>query len=95
MFTIISTDTFKVWLDGLEAQARMRIAVRLARFESGLFGDAKSIGDGLSEARIDYAGGFRLYFVVRQKTIIVLLCGGEKKSQARDIKLAKKLAKEV
>ena len=73
----------------------MRISARLARFKSGLLGDVEPVGDGVSEARIHYAGGFRLYFVTRQRIIIVLLCGGEKKSQARDIKLAKRLAKEV
>jgi putative addiction module killer protein len=71
-----------------------RIAVRLTRIEAGLMGDVKYFG-GMGEIRIDYGPGYRLYFVKRGNTLVILLCGGDKDSQRRDIELAKNLAKEV
>jgi putative addiction module killer protein len=71
-----------------------RIAVRLTRIEAGLMGDVKYF-DGMGEIRIDYGPGYRLYFVKRGNTVVILLCGGDKDSQKRDIELAKNLAKEV
>ncbi|MET3612172.1 putative addiction module killer protein [Rhizobium aquaticum] len=77
--------------DGLIAR---RIAVRLTRIEAGLMGDVKYF-DGLGEIRIDYGPGYRLYFLKRGNTVVILLCGGDKDSQRRDIELAKNLSKEV
>lgn len=68
---------------------------RLRRLELGNLGDVKPVGEGVSEARIDYGPGYRLYFVKRGTVVIVMLCGGDKRSQDADIKRAKTLAKEV
>lgn len=96
MFEVIQTEEFESWVDGLrDRQAQKIVARRLVRIQSGLLGDTKPIGDGVSEARIDYGPGYRLYFVQRQQVVIILLCGGDKSSQTRDISRAKEMAKEV
>jgi putative addiction module killer protein len=77
-----------------DARAAERIAQRLLRVQSGLLGDAKFF-EGIGELRIDYGPGYRLYFVRRGKALIILLCGGDKSTQARDISRAKKMAQEV
>ena len=90
------TRTFADWLDALaDRRARQRISVRLARLEAGLFGDVRPIGGGISELRVDYGPGYRIYFVRRGNVVIVLLCGGDKQSQDRDIQRAKVLADEL
>ena len=95
MIEVRQTATFKNWLDGLrDRAASARIATRIARVQAGLLGDAKFF-DGIGELRIDYGPGYRLYFVQRGPVVIILLCGGDKSSQSRDIKRAKYLAKEV
>jgi putative addiction module killer protein len=94
MFEIIESATFSKWLSGLkDRQARMRIYVRLDRLSLGNFGDAGPIGEGLSELRIHYGPGYRLYYVQRDPRV-VMLCGGDKSSQPRDIEKAKIIAKE-
>jgi putative addiction module killer protein len=94
MFEIIESATFSKWLSGLkDRQARMRVYVRLDRLSLGNFGDAGPIGEGLSELRIHYGPGYRLYYIQRD-TRIVILCGGDKSSQPRDIEKAKIIAKE-
>jgi putative addiction module killer protein len=88
------TDEFRNWLKGLaDIRAANRIAQRIVRIEAGLLGDAKFF-EGIGELRIDYGPGYRLYFVQRGKTLLILLCGGDKRAQARDIRKAKLLAKE-
>ena len=95
MFGIRQTETFTKWRSKLKDDvAKAAIALRLARLELGQLGDAKPIGDGISELRIHYGPGYRIYFQRRGKTIIVLLCGGDKSTRAKDIKKAKLLAKE-
>lgn len=89
------TSVFDKWLDRLrDDRAVMRIQIRLARLEAGHFGDAKFFG-AVGELRIDYGPGYRLYFTRRGEEIVILLCGGNKDSQAKDIKRAKKLAQEL
>lgn len=75
--------------------ARARIDIRIRRVELGLFGDAKSVGGGVSELRIDYGPGYRVYFVRRGEVLVVLLGGGDKRTQAADIKAAQALAAEL
>lgn len=95
MFEVQKTTEFQDWLTGLrDRRAIARIATRIARVEAGLFGDVKYF-DGIGELRIDYGPGYRVYFVKRGQTIIILLSGGDKRGQNRDIKNAIKMAKEV
>jgi len=92
-FTVTATDEFKTWLKNLrDGQGRIAIATRIARIEAGLLGNVKSVGDGVSELKIDVGPGYRVYFVTRGRTVVVLLCGGDKGSQRRDIAKAKGLA---
>lgn len=94
MIEVRQTLEFEQWLGGLsDDRAVWRIAQRIIRLRNGLLGDVKPIGEGVSELRIDYGPGYRLYFVQRGSVLIILLCGGDKKTQQRDIVQAKKLAK--
>ncbi|MFT0892749.1 type II toxin-antitoxin system RelE/ParE family toxin [Pseudochelatococcus sp. G4_1912] len=77
-----------------DVRASERIAIRLVRVQSGLMGDVKYF-DGIGEIRIDYGPGYRVHFVQRGKTLVILLCGGDKGTQSRDIKRAIDMAKEV
>ena len=96
MFTVRRTDVFKDWLDGLkDRRAAARIRARVLRLEDGNLGDVKPVGGGVSELRIDYGPGYRVYFTQPERTIILLICGGEKKGQSRDIATAKRIAKEL
>jgi putative addiction module killer protein len=96
MIKVRQTATFRTWLDGLkDNKARLRIDIRLQRLEKGNAGDVKPVGSGVSEMRIDYGPGYRLYFVPRDKTVVILLCGGDKRTQAQDIKRAIEMAKKV
>jgi putative addiction module killer protein len=93
---IRETDVFGAWLSKLaDRRARGRIAARVERLAFGLYGDVKPVGEGVSELRIDHGPGYRVYFIQRGAVLIVLLCGGDKASQARDIRRAKALAKEL
>ena len=95
MLTVVQTATFSRRLDELaNTSATARIVVRLRRLELGNPGDVKSVGGGVSELRIDYGPGYRVYFTQRGKTLVILLCGGDKRSQAKDIKTAQRMAKE-
>jgi putative addiction module killer protein len=94
MYEIAELSEFSSWFNSLkDVNAKARILVRLRRFTMGNLGDTKSVGQGVSEARIDYGPGYRLYFLRRDKILIVLLCGGTKDGQQRDIDTAHKLAK--
>lgn len=95
MFEVYRTDEFSKWLKRLkDANAKARINLRIRRLElTGNLGDAKSVGDGVCELRVDYGPGYRVYFSWRGKEIILLLAGGNKSSQQRDIEQAKKLNK--
>jgi putative addiction module killer protein len=96
MRSIRTTEIFVNWLAGLrDSQARVRIQLRIDRAELGNYGDCVPVGEGVSEMRIHYGPGYRVYFVERGQTVTILLAGGTKKSQSRDIKQAKLLAGKV
>ncbi|MGI2031197.1 type II toxin-antitoxin system RelE/ParE family toxin [Rhizobium panacihumi] len=96
MFTIRETFEFASWLDSLRDQrAKSRIVERVTRLAAGNPGDVKPVGDGISELRIDYGPGYRVYFVRDGTVVYVLLCGGDKSTQDRDIRLAQKLARQL
>ena len=95
MVEVKQTETFRLWESKLrDKRARTIIAARLFRLAEGLAGDAAPVGEGVSELRLHYGPGYRVYFQLRGNTLVILLCGGDKSSQARDISAAKKLAKE-
>jgi putative addiction module killer protein len=96
MIEVRETITFSTWIAGLrDVRAAARIDVRIGRLRIGNFGDTKSVAEGVSELRIDYGPGYRIYFTRRGKIVVILLCGGDKNTQKRDIKTAKSLAKEL
>jgi putative addiction module killer protein len=93
---IRETGTFSKWLAALtDSRAKARIAARTRRLAFGNPGDVRPVGGGVSELRIDFGPGYRVYYLQRGKVLIILLCGGDKSSQDNDIKLALKLAKEA
>ena len=95
MVKVLQTETFRRWLGRLrDDRAVVAITRRLERVTQGNIGDAHSIGEGVSELRISYRPGYRLYFIRRGIEVIILLCGGDKGSQQRDIERAKQMAKE-
>ena len=90
------TEAFRDWHRNLwDRRAAARITSRIERLSDNYLGDVKSVGDGVSEMRIDYGPGYRIYFTRRMGTIYVLLCGGDKSTQNRDIRIAKQLVKEI
>ncbi len=94
--TIFQTETFRDWLNGLrDRKARIRIDDRLKRLASGNAGDTKSVGEGVRELRFHFGAGYRIYYMWRGDVLIILLNGGDKDSQKRDIALAKDLARET
>ena len=96
MIEVRQTERFRRWLTGLrDERARARILKRLDRVQAGNLGDVAPVGEGVSEMRIFYGPGYRVYFVQRGSELIVLLCGGDKSTQAADIEEAKALAKEL
>jgi putative addiction module killer protein len=96
MLEIRQTDVFAGWFAGLrDREARARITVRIRRLSLGNPGDVKPVGSGVSEMRIDYGPGYRVYFIRRGDTACLLLCGGDKRSQDRDIARALELAQEI
>jgi len=96
MREVRQTDVFANWMESLsDRRAVERIAQRIVRLQSGLLGDVKPVGDGVSELRVDHGPGYRVYFVQRGQVLIILLCGGDKGSQRRDIQRAKAIAAEL
>lgn len=95
MFEILRSATFDAWLSGLrDRQAKVRIAARLDRLALGNPGDVKPVGSGVNEMRIDYGPGYRVYYAQRGPIVVVILCGGDKRTQDADIKRAKDIAKD-
>jgi len=96
MYTVIETDEFSHWLHGLKDRAtRIRLARRLNKARRGNLGDISPVGEGVMEMREFFGPGWRLYYVERAGALVIMLGGGDKSSQARDIQRAKQLAKEL
>lgn len=96
MIEVRQTETFMKWFRKLrDRKARVRIQARIDRMESENFGDVRPVGSGVSEMRIDYGPGYRVYFIQKGDQLIVLLAGGNKSTQSADIKNAIKIASEV
>jgi putative addiction module killer protein len=93
---IRQTELFSEWFRKLrDRQAKARIQVRIDRLQLGLTGDAKPVGEGVSELRIDHGPGYRVYFVFRGQELVILLAGGDKRTQDRDIQIAIELARDL
>ena len=86
---------FARWFDGLDPRAAAKVAVALARMERGNPSNAKAVGAGLHEYRIDWGPGYRIYYRQTERTVVLLLCGGTKGSQREDIELAMKMARDL
>lgn len=96
MTEIRQTETFRRWFDNLrDSEAQKRILARIRRLSLGNPGDVKPVGGGVSELRIDYGPGYRMYFIRRGSTVVILLSGGDKRTQDRDIKTALLMAREI
>ena len=96
MIEIRKTDLFVHWLDELgDIQARARVQVRIERLAAGNPGDVEPVGEGVSELRINYGPGYRVYFKQSGRELIILLAGGDKRTQAKDIKTALRLARNL
>lgn len=96
MIEIRKTEVFVEWLDSLrDIHARARVLIRIERLAAGNPGDVKSVSEGVSELRIDYGPGYRVYFKKRGRELVILLAGGDKSTQTRDIKRALRLAKDL
>ena len=96
MIEVRQTEIFDNWLKSLkDRKAKARVQARIDRLELGNFGDVAPVGEGVSELRIHYGPGYRVYFVQRGQTVVILLAGGDKNTQNSDIKKAKELAKQL
>ena len=94
IFEIVTTAVFDKWARSLKDPiARRQIRIRLARVRVGNFGDVEPVGGGLSEMRIHAGKGYRLYYIMQNRELVCLLCGGDKSSQQRDIRKARKMAR--
>ena len=93
MYEILKSSTFDAWLRGLrDRYAKARVEVRIRRLSLGNPGQFRSLKDGINELKIDYGPGYRVYYTFKGKTLILLLCGGDKSSQSKDIRLATEIA---
>lgn len=96
MIEIRKTEIYSQWFKSLrDRQAKARIDIRIRRLSMGNPGDVKPVGQGVSELRIDYGPGYRVYFIQRGEILIILLAGGDKRTQERDIKTALELAQDL
>jgi putative addiction module killer protein len=96
MIEVRKTEPFRLWLDGLrDPRAFAKISAQIVRMEVGNFGNVEPVGEGVSETKINYGPGYRIYFKQRGIELIILLGGGDKNSQKRDVAAAKKLAREL
>lgn len=96
MIEIRQTEAYAKWFKSLrDHNARMRINIRIRRLSLGNPGDVKPVGEGISELRVDYGPGYRVYFVAKGSELILLLIGGDKSTQDKDITKAKQLARDI
>ena len=96
MLEVRKTEVYAKWLDSLrDVRARARILVRVERLAAGNPGDVRPVGEGVSELRIDYGPGYRVYFKRQGRTVVVLLAGGDKRTQDRDVRTALRLARNL
>lgn len=96
MYSVIETDAFSGWMDGLKDKTtRGRLQIRLRKVGLGQLGDVKPVGEGVWEMREFFGPGWRMYYVIRGTTVVVMLGGGDKSSQQRDIERAKAMAQEL
>ncbi len=96
MFELRKTEGYAKWLDSLrDARARARVLVRIERLAAGNPGDVRPVGEGVSELRIDYGPGYRVYYKKQGRRIVVLLAGGDKRTQSDDVKTALRLARNL
>ena len=95
-YEVVKSDRFSRWLTRLrDKRAQAHIQVRIDRVEEGNFGDYGSVGGGVSELRVDVGQGYRIYYTIRRQRVVILLCGGDKASQRRDIRRARQMAREI
>ena len=95
-YEVIKSATFLNWLKGLrDRNAQARITIRIDRIEEGNFGDHRSVGGSVSEIRVNVGQGYRVYYTIRNRIVVVLLCGGDKSSQRRDVRRARQMASEL
>lgn len=96
MLEVRGTEVFARWLDGLrDVRARARVQVRIERLAAGNAGDVRPVGEGVSELRIDYGLGYRVYYKSQGRTVVVILAGGDKRTQSEDIETALRLARNL
>ena len=96
MFEIRKTEVYAKWLDSLrDARARARVLVRVERLAAGNPGDVRPVGEGVSELRIDYGPGYRVYFKKQGRMIVVLLAGGDKRTQSQNVETALRVARNL
>ncbi|CDH00543.1 type II toxin-antitoxin system RelE/ParE family toxin [Xenorhabdus bovienii] len=96
MVTVLTTDIFDDWIDALkDLRAKTKIQARIRRMKNGNFGDIEPVGDGFSEIRIHEGKGYRVYLKIKNNVIVILLCGGDKTTQQKDINKAKLIFKEI
>ena len=94
MLEIIQSHDFNEWLQKVDGLVKARVLARLSRVEMGNFGDHSNVGDGISELRLFFGAGYRIYYMQQGSQFVILLCAGDKSTQTKDIKLAKKIAHE-
>ena len=94
MFEIITSNIYDDWFDGLDFSVSKRVDARISRISLGNFGDCKSVGNGIFELRLFFGSGYRIYYAIINGKIVVLLCGGDKSSQSKDISRAKEILME-
>ena len=94
MIEVIKSSQFSNWLDAADSLVKVRVLARLSRVELGNFGDHCSVGDGISELRLFFGAGYRIYYTQQANQVVIVLCAGDKSTQVKDIQLAKKIALE-